>query len=133
MQMMQMLAPSLALGDGNGEDEVVDRENAGTVSRTLSCWCCCKARGFTCLVGLVFGPRPLAARWGAFRRSLDVPLEAPGVLRATRIDPCSGAERGVFKLRWDEDAACSIWGAAGVGVTFMVDGADGAGLGNTSF
>ena len=81
----------------------------------------------------MFGPRPLATRWGAIRRSLDVPLEAPGVLRATRIDPCGGAERGVFKLRRDEDAAGSIWGAAVVGVTFMVDEADGAGLGITSF
>ena len=40
MQMMQMVAPSLALGDGEDEDEVVDREIAGTVTRTLSCLCC---------------------------------------------------------------------------------------------
>ena len=64
MQMMQMLAPSLASGDGDDEGEVVDREIAGTVTRTLTCLCCCKARGFTWPVDLVFLQRPLAARWG---------------------------------------------------------------------
>ena len=59
--------------------------------------------------------------------SLDVPLEAPGVLRA------AWRRAGSFKLRWDEDAAGSIWGAASVGLTFMAEHADGAGLGITSF